>query len=202
MEKRAFLFSGQGAQYVGMGKRICEKSKTAREVFDEASEALGYDLKKMCLEGSKEELTLTYHAQPAILTVSTAMYRICLEEGIRPDIMAGHSLGEISALTCAGGIAFRDAVRIVRKRGEFMQEAVPVDKGRMIAAGTREAEKLEEICKNASREGRKAVISNYNSRTQYVVSGDKKAVEEVAEKLEAEGIRVSYLNVSAPFHSP
>lgn len=202
MEKRAFLFSGQGSQYVGMGKQIFERSKIASDIFDEASDALSFDLKKLCMEGSKEELTLTCNAQPAILTTSVAMYKMCEEEGIRADIMAGHSLGEISALTCSMGINFADAVKLVRKRGEFMQQAVPEGKGAMIAVRTRDVEKVQEICKEVSQNEKKAAISNYNSKVQYVVSGDKEAVDAVAKSLEKEGIRVSYLNVSAPFHSP
>lgn len=202
MEKRAFLFPGQGSQYIGMGKQICENSKIASDTFDEANEILSYDLKKMCFDGDKAELTLTYYAQPAILTTSVAMYRMCEEEGICADIMAGHSLGEVSALTCSGAISFADALKLVRKRGELMQQAVPEEKGVMIAIKTREVDRIQEICEAVSKNGKKAVISNYNSKVQYVVSGDKEAVNEVAEKLEKEGMHINYLNVSAPFHSP
>ncbi|HEU4962703.1 MAG TPA: ACP S-malonyltransferase [Bacilli bacterium] len=201
MLKKAFVFPGQGSQYVGMGKKLCENYKTASDLFDEASDALSLDLKKMCFEGEQSELTLTYNAQPAILTTSVAMFRVCMEEeGIKPDLMAGHSLGEISALTAAGAIEFADAVKIVRKRGEFMQQAVPPELGSMVAVSTRDVEKLEAICRSVSASGGVVSISNYNSRTQTVVSGDRQAVDEVVKILEEEQIKASRLNVSAPFH--
>lgn len=201
MQKKAFVFPGQGSQYVGMGKKWCENFKTASEVFEEASEALSFDLKKMCFEAEKSELTLTYNAQPAILTTSVAMYRVLMEEeGITPDLMAGHSLGEISALTCAGAIDFADAVKIVRKRGELMQQTVAPELGCMVAVSTRDVEKLEDICKSVSGPDGIAGISNYNSRTQTVISGHRHAVDQAVKILEEDQIKTSQLNVSAPFH--
>lgn len=203
MVKKAFVFPGQGSQYIGMGKKLCENFKIASDTFDEASEALSMDIKKMCLEGDQAELTLTHNAQPAILTLSTAMFKVCMkEEGIQPDLMAGHSLGEISALTCAGAIQFSDAVNIVRKRGEFMQHAVSPERGSMMAILCRDVEKIENICKLISNESSMACISNFNSRTQLVISGDQKAIDEAVNILSEEKIKVNKLNVSAPFHSP
>lgn len=203
MVKKVFLFSGQGSQYVGMGKKLCENYKVASDMFDEASEALGFDLKKLCQQGTMEELTLTYNAQPAILTTSAAMFKVCMEnDGIKPDILAGHSLGEISALTCAGAIAFPDAVKIARKRGEFMQEAVKPGEGAMYAVMTRDEEKVHDICKEISTSESFVGISNYNSRTQIVISGNVAAVEHAAKVLEGEDIKVKQLKVSAPFHCP
>ncbi|AIQ51350.1 ACP S-malonyltransferase [Paenibacillus sp. FSL R7-0331] len=201
MTKKAIVFPGQGSQYVGMGKKLCENFKTASDVFDQASEALSLDMKKMCFEGEKSELTLTYNAQPAILTTSVAMFRVFMEEeGVTPDLMAGHSLGEISALTCAGAINFSDAVKIVRRRGEFMQQTIAPELGSMVAVLTRDIDKLEEVCRSVSGKEGIASISNFNSITQTVISGNRNAVDQVVTILEKEDIKVSRLNVSAPFH--
>lgn len=203
MIKKAFLFPGQGSQYVGMGKTLCEQFKTAADVFEQASDALGEDVRKLCFECSLEELTLTQNAQPAILTVSKAMYEVFLQEtGVTPEIMAGHSLGEISALTCAGAIDFSDAVKLARKRGQFMQKAVEPGKGLMAAVQTRDVERLEEICKETSAENSVVSISNYNTGIQTVISGDKKAVETAMDIIAKEGMKATLLNVSAPFHCP
>jgi [acyl-carrier-protein] S-malonyltransferase len=201
MIKKAFLFPGQGSQYIGMGKNLCEKYEAARKTFEEADEALGFKLSKLCFSGDIAELTLTKNAQPAILTTSVAMFRVLQEKGITPEYMAGHSLGEISALTCAGAISFVDAVRLANKRGMFMQDAVAEGKGAMAAVNTRDIQMLKEVCEE-SAEGEIVGISNYNSFVQQVISGDAGAVNRVVSKLEEKDIKVKLLNVSAPFHSP
>lgn len=203
MIKKAFLFPGQGVQNVGMGKTLCENFKVASDVFDEASNSLGFDMKKMCFTSSLEELTLTENAQPAILTVSYAMYQVCMEEmGIKADIMAGHSLGEISALTCAGAIQFKDAVKIAKKRGKFMQEAVKPGEGMMAAVQVRDINKIREVCSELSSKNEIVSISNYNTGIQTVIAGSKSGVSKAMDMLEKEGIKSTQLNVSAPFHCP
>lgn len=201
MLKKVLLFPGQGAQYTGMGKKLCEEFKTASDIFDEASEAISLDLKKMCFEGQNEELILTCNTQPAILTLSMAMFRVFMEEDNgTPDLLAGHSLGEISALACAGAIEFADAVKIVRKRGELMMEAVAPLVGAMAAVGTRDVNKINEICQEVSNNSEFAWISNYNSRTQTVISGTKGAIERAIQLLDMENIHSKQLNVGTPFH--
>lgn len=201
MAKSIFLFSGQGSQYVGMGKVLCQNYKLASDIFDEASEYLGEDMKKLCFQSSREELQLTKNAQPAILTTSYAMFKVCSEEmSLKPEVMAGHSLGEISALTCAGAIDFKDAVQLARKRGEFMQDAVKPGDGLMAAIQTRDVLKVEEICNAVSTEQEPVSISNYNSRLQTVISGSKNAVTKAVELLETENMKTKFLDVSAPFH--
>lgn len=202
MVKRALIFPGQGSQYVGMGKKLCENFKVAEETYQEASEALGLDIKKMCAESNMAELTLSKNAQPAILVTSVAMYNVFKqEEEIKPNIMAGHSLGEISALTCAGAIDLSDAVKIVRKRGEFMQEAVTNMDTKMTAILCRDAQKIEKLCEKISTESDVVAISNYNSRSQIVISGSRKAVDMVIQELESDNVKSKELNVSAPFHT-
>lgn len=203
MNKLAFLFPGQGAQYIGMGSKLCENFSVAGQVFDEANEALGFDLKKLCLQGSMDELTKTENTQPAILTASVAAFKVYMQEiGIKPDYTAGHSLGELSALCCAGGIEFTDAIRLVRQRGWLMQQAVPEGIGSMAAVSGVEKEIIEKECSRVSNEGNIVVVSNYNSLEQIVISGHVKAVNAVGEQLKSMGARVVYLKVSAPFHSP
>lgn len=203
MNKLAFLFPGQGAQYIGMGSKLCENFSVAGQVFDEANEALDFDLKKLCLQGSMDELTKTENTQPAILTASVAAFKVYMQEiGIKPDYTAGHSLGELSALCCAGGIQFTDAVRLVRQRGRLMQQAVPEGIGSMAAVSGVEKEIIEKECSRVSKEGNIVVVSNYNSLEQIVISGHVKAVNAVGEQLKSMGARVVYLKVSAPFHSP
>lgn len=203
MSKVAFLFPGQGSQYAGMAKGLCEAFAEARETFEEANDALGFDLEKLCFEGSMEELTKTENTQPAILTASMAAFRVYMKEvGVEPLFTAGHSLGEFSALCCAGGIRFADAVKIVRQRGRFMQEAVAIGIGGMAAVGGIERNAVEEECRKASERGRTVVVSNYNSPDQIVISGYLDGVEEVSGKLGSMGARVVPLKVSAPFHSP
>ncbi|MBR6825344.1 MAG: ACP S-malonyltransferase [Oscillospiraceae bacterium] len=199
VHKKAFLFPGQGSQYIGMGKRLCERYDIAKRTFEEANDALGFSLSDLCFKGDIAELTLTKNAQPAILTASVATFRVLEEKGIRPEILAGHSLGEISALTCAGVFSFADAVRLAQQRGALMQDAVPAGQGAMAAVITRDIEMLEEIC--TSVRGTEILsISNFNSKTQQVISGHVAAVERAVEKLNEAGIKTKLLNVSAPFH--
>jgi len=202
MKKIALLFPGQGSQYVGMAKSLCESFKDAKETFEEASNALGFDIEKLCIDGSIEELTKTENTQPAILVASVAAYRVYMREiGIEPTVAAGHSLGEFSALCCAGAISFADAVRIVRQRGKFMQGAVPVGVGGMAAISGVSQNLIEAECVKASISGKLVAISNYNSPEQIVISGNIEAVNKVGESLKALGARVIPLKVSAPFHS-
>lgn len=203
MKKTAFLFPGQGSQNVGMGKALCDEFTVANEVFNEANDTLGFDLKKLCFEGDLEELTKTVNTQPALLTHSVAAFRVFMQQfGITPDYSVGHSLGEISALTCAGAIQFSDALKLVRKRGTFMQEAVSNGEGAMAAVSGIDKKVLEEECKKISTEEQMVVLSNCNSPDQIVISGHKIAVVNVSENLKALGGRVVPLKVSAPFHSP
>jgi [acyl-carrier-protein] S-malonyltransferase len=203
VKKIAFLFPGQGAQYVGMGKNLCEKYDVAAKTFEEASDALKFDLKQLCFEGSMEELTKTENTQPALLTASVAAFRVFMQEfGIEPAYLAGHSLGEISALACSGGIDFSDAVKIVRQRGKFMQEAVPQGIGAMAAVSGVEKALIENACSTYNENNEIVVVSNYNSPDQIVISGHVTAVNTVGEKLKNQGARIIPLKVSAPFHSP
>jgi len=203
MQNIALLFPGQGSQYKGMGKRFYDKYPTVRKVFEEASDALGFDLKKLCLDSSIDELTQTENAQPAILSVSVAMFKVFMNEtGSKPEFLAGHSLGELSALTCAGGINFTDAVKLVRKRGLFMKEAASIGVGAMAAISGVSSETINEECIKFSKENNIVVISNYNSPDQTVISGHYEAVQQVSKKLKDIGGRVIPLKVSAPFHSP
>ncbi|MFZ5987763.1 MAG: ACP S-malonyltransferase [Bacillota bacterium] len=203
MGKIAFLFPGQGSQYTGMGKTFYDNYSIARETFEEANDVLKFNLKELCFEGNLEELTRTENTQPAILTASVAAFRVYMHEiGVMPDLMAGHSLGEFSALTCAEVIRFSDALGIVRKRGLFMQGAVPVGVGAMSAVAGLEAGTVEEVCSSCTTQGELVVVSNYNSSEQLVISGHKSAVLKAGEKLSALGAKVIPLKVSAPFHSP
>ena len=200
MSEIAFLFPGQGSQAPGMGLELAENFSEAREVFEEADAALGFPLSKLCFEGPAEELQLTANTQPAILAVSVAAARVLEGKGIRPDYVAGHSLGEYSALVAAGSIALADAVRLVRKRGEYMQEAVPVGQGAMAALLGLEAGAVDEVCREAAGD---QVVSaaNLNSPAQIVIAGHRAAVERAVELAKARGAkRAILLNVSAPFH--
>lgn len=198
--KYAFLFPGQGSQYTGMGKALYEQYAVARETFQEASDVLGIDMQQLCFHGSNKELMSTENTQPAILTASVAAFRVFSEQfGIKPDYCAGHSLGEFSALTCAGAIAFGDALRIVRRRGILMGE---VSGGAMAAVTGLTQEVVEEECRRSSGDGLSVVISNLNAPQQIVISGHRQAIEQVKEALTAAGGEVIPLRVSAPFHSP
>jgi [acyl-carrier-protein] S-malonyltransferase len=197
----SFVFPGQGAQYAGMGRDLAENFPVARETFDEANDALGFDVARLCFEGPEEDLKLTANTQPAILTVSVAALRaLQAETGLEPSCTAGHSLGEYSALVCAGGLSFADAVRIVRQRGLFMQEAVPVGQGAMAAVMGLEGEALEALCREAAQ-GEIVAPANYNSPGQVVIAGHAGAVDRAIALSKEQGAkRALLLPVSAPFH--
>lgn len=200
MSKTAYVFPGQGSQVVGMGKDLYDNFPQAREIFARATVALGIDIKKLCFEGPAEELVKTEITQPAILTVSAAAYEVLKEKDKVPFIVAGHSLGEYSALAASGAIHFEDAVRLVHLRGRFMQQAVPEGKGAMAAILGLEAEQVEKACEEASIAGI-VETANYNSPGQVVISGEKAAVEKAAEIAKQKGAkRAIMLQVSAPFH--
>ena len=201
MGKVAFLFPGQASQYTGMGKELAEKFPAAKAVFDEADKALGISVSKLCFEGTEDELKLTANTQPSILTVSVAVYRVLEEKGITPDFVAGHSLGEYSALVAAGSLKFADAVKLVRKRGTYMQEAVPAGQGAMAAImGISPADVLD-VCKHAAQ-GEICSPANLNSPEQTVISGHAGAVKRAVEIASQKGAkRAVMLAVSAPFHS-
>lgn len=198
----AFVFPGQGSQSVGMGLEFHNQYPIARKVFEEASDTLNFDLAKLCFEGDLEELSLTANAQPALLTMSIAAYKVLNQEtDIEPDFVAGHSLGEYSALVVSGAMTFNDAVYTVRKRGEFMQSAVPVGLGSMAAVMGLSKEEIEDICDKVTTEESIVSPANYNSPQQIVISGHKEAVESAASMLKEAGAkRVVPLTVSAPFH--
>lgn len=195
-----FLFPGQGSQYAGMGKELAESFPAARETFEEADRALGWPISQLCFSGPDEALKLTENTQPAILTASIAAYRVLEQKGVRPDYVAGHSLGEYSALVAAGALKFADAVRLVRKRGKYMQEAVPAGQGAMAAILGLRPGQVAEICRKAT-DG-KVMPANLNSPEQTVISGHAAAVKTAVEHASAAGAkRAVVLPVSAPFHS-
>jgi [acyl-carrier-protein] S-malonyltransferase len=201
MGKVAFVFPGQASQYPGMGKELADMYPSAKAVFDEADKALGFSISKMCFEGSEEDLKLTANTQPAILTCSIATYRVLEEKGLAPDFVAGHSLGEYSALVAAGALKFADAVRLVRKRGTYMQDAVPAGRGAMAAIMGLSPAVVTDVCKRASQ-GQVCAPANLNSPDQTVISGDADAVKRAVELASQAGAkRATILPVSAPFHS-
>src|SRR5246127_1295316 len=198
--KIAFVFPGQGSQTVGMGKDLAEKYPIARQTFEEADEALGYKLSQICFEGPEEQLRLTEITQPAILTASVAAWRGLAEKGLRPAFVAGHSLGEYSAHVAAGTLSFGDAVRTVRNRGKYMQEAVPVGVGAMAAILGMDPDRVSAVCADAAQ-GQVCEPANINSKEQIVISGSTPAVERAAKLASERGAkRAVRLPVSAPFH--
>ena len=200
MKSLAIVFPGQGSQSAGMGKDLAEKFPVARQVFEEADDALGFAISRLCFEGPAEDLQLTENTQPAILTVSVAAFRALKETGIgAPAFVAGHSLGEYSALVAAGALSLSDAVRTVRARGRYMQEAVPVGTGAMAAVIGGELSDIERICDEA-RLDQVCSIANFNSPNQAVIAGNTEAVDRAVELLNGVAKRVIKLKVSAPFH--
>ncbi len=195
----AFIFPGQGSQYVGMGKAVHDEYREAREVFEEASERLGYDVADLCFNGPKEELNRTYRTQPCLLTASIAAYRVLASKGLGPSVVAGHSLGEYSALVAAGVMEFGDAVVLTEKRGRFMQSAVPESAGLMAAILGLQREQVDEVCLSVTS----GYVSpaNYNCPGQIVIAGRREAVEEAMSLAKEAGAkRVLPLAVSAPSH--
>ncbi len=203
MDKIAWLFPGQGSQYLGMGKKLFERFAVVRPIFEQASDILGFDLKNLCFNGSLEELTQTANTQPALLTVSFAAYKVYMQDiGVEPLYCAGHSLGEISALTCSGVLDFEDALLLARKRGEWMQEVAASNPGAMAAIYGVDQDEIAEECRNISAEDNLVVVSNINAPNQVVISGHVKAVRQLAERFEKSGVKVVAINVNVPFHSP
>ncbi len=201
MSKSAFIFPGQGSQYSGMGRGLADSFRVAHDIFEEADDALGFKLSALCFSGSDDDLKLTANTQPAILATSIAALKVVQQEiGLHADFVAGHSLGEYSALVCSGAISFADAIRTVRSRGTFMQEAVPVGTGSMAAILGVEGDILEEICREAA-EGEVVSPANFNSPGQIVIAGSVAAVARAIEIAKGRGFRKAMLlPVSAPFH--
>ncbi|MGQ9897095.1 MAG: ACP S-malonyltransferase [Acidobacteriota bacterium] len=198
----AFLFPGQASQYVGMGRDLAAAFPEARETFQEADEALGFALSTLCFEGPEAELNLTVNTQPAVLTHAVATWRVLRQQGFSPGIVAGHSLGEYSALVAAGVLEFADAVRIVRQRGQYMQEAVAPGVGAMAAILRLDAATVTAICTEAERDGELCRPANFNAPQQTVIAGHRAAVERATELARAQKGRAIELPVSAPFHCP
>ncbi|MGN7165787.1 ACP S-malonyltransferase [Paenibacillus cellulositrophicus] len=202
MGKVAFVFPGQGAQSVGMGKDFYDAVPASRRIFESADEVLGFPMTNMIFEGPDSELKKTFNTQPALLTASVAAFEAVREQGVTPDFVAGHSLGEYSALVASGVLSFEDAVGTVRARGEFMEQAVPGGQGAMAAVLGAEREALGELCRSITAEGHLVELANLNCPGQIVVSGSKEGVALVGERVkEAGGKRAIPLEVSGPFHS-
>jgi [acyl-carrier-protein] S-malonyltransferase len=200
MSKVGFLFPGQGSQYPGMGKEFADRYAPARQTFEQADSALGFPLSRLCFEGSEEQLRLTVNTQPCTLATSVAIYRVLADKGFEPQYVAGHSLGEYSALVAAGALDFADALRLVRQRGLFMQEAVPAGEGAMAAILGLSPAQVGDICRRAANGGVVAT-ANLNSPEQTVISGSAAAVKRAVEEASQNGAkRAVVLPVSAPFH--
>ena len=196
------VFPGQGSQSVGMGKALCEAYPHLRQVYDEASTVLGYDVAALCFEGPAEKLNLTEHTQPALLVSSIAALRALQPAGIKPVAVAGHSLGEYSALVAAGGISYRDAIGIVQKRGQYMSEAVPAGTGLVAALLGLAADVVREVCREAASAG-VVQAANFNSPGQVVIAGEKVAVERAIDIAKTKGCKKAVpLPVSVPVHTP
>jgi len=201
MKPTAFIFPGQGSQYVGMGKELFENFSVAKRVFEEADDALHFSVSSLCFKGPEDALKLTENTQPAILTTSVGALRVLeAEKGMTPQFTAGHSLAEYSALVASGALSFPEAVKTVRLRGKFMQEAVPVGEGAMAAVLGMEREQIEEICEACSS-GEVLAPANFNCPGQIVIAGHSKAVERAIERIKQGGKKAVLLPVSAPFHS-
>jgi [acyl-carrier-protein] S-malonyltransferase len=202
MKSIAFIFPGQGSQYVGMGKELYENFSVAKQIFEEADDALRQSISGLCFKGPEEALKLTENTQPAVLTTSIAALKVIqAEKGLIPSFTAGHSLGEYSALVASEALTFSEAVKIVRLRGKFMQEAVPVGEGAMAAVLGMEREQVEKVCEEVSS-GEVLTTANFNCPGQIVIAGHAKAVERAIERIKQEGKKAVLLPVSAPFHSP
>lgn len=202
MKKRVFLFPGQGAQIVGMGKDIYEKYEEAKKIYDKASEISNMDIKKLCFKGSEEELAKTENTQIAILTTSLAILEVLKKYNINAQIATGLSLGEYTALIYAGIISFEEGIKLIKKRGYFMQNFIPQEKFAMSAVLGLKSDKIEEICKEFVSNGKFVVPANYNCQLQTVISGEESVILEITEKLKEKGAkRVIPLNTSGPFHT-
>jgi [acyl-carrier-protein] S-malonyltransferase len=201
MKSIAFIFPGQGSQYVGMGRELFENFSVAKKIFEEADDTLHFSISALCFKGPEEALKLTENTQPAVLTTSVAALKVLqAEKGMAPQFTAGHSLGEYSALVASEALAFSQAVKVVRLRGKFMQEAVPVGEGAMAAVLGMERKQVEKLCEEMSS-GEVLAPANFNSPGQIVIAGHSKAVQRAIERVKQEGKKAVLLPVSAPFHS-
>ncbi|HAN09178.1 MAG TPA: [acyl-carrier-protein] S-malonyltransferase [Clostridiales bacterium] len=201
MKKIAFLFAGQGAQYVGMGKELYENYPEASDVFDTANEALDIDVKTLCFNGPKEELDITKNTQPAVLTTSIAALRVLEKNNIRPDIVAGLSLGEYGALVCSGVLEFKDAVKLVQKRGQYMEEALPNGVGSMAAIIGLKREEIVHICEGLKTEGF-VTPANFNCPGQVVIAGESTIIDKACQAMKEAGAKIAMkLPVSSAFHT-